>query len=373
MSATLPQELWDHELTTVQQPAADWLWHGFLARGNVTLLTAMNKSGKTTLLTLLLARRRQGGTLAGLAVQPGKTVVVSEEDPALWAERARRFDFGGNVCFVSRPFLSIPRPDQWHTLLARILQLREQHGLDLLVLDPLAPLLPCENNPRSVLETLMPLAALTRRGMAVLALHHPAKGPTALGLAARGSGALLGHVDISIELRHPGGNPLTRRRRCLALSRHTDTPRQLLLELNAEGTDYLVLAEEEQEDGFQANWEVLRLVFEDAPQKLTRGDILGEWPADFDRPSATALRKWLDRAVQRGLVVCEGSGRKADPFRYWFPAREAVWKQDIFYEVIERQRGELRLPFQSLTERKRICGETGSDLTRLDEEGGAER
>ena len=190
-------------------------------------------------------------------------------------------------------------------------------------------------------------------------------------MAARGSGALLGHVDISIELRHSGGNPLTRRHR-LALSRHADTPRQLL-ELNAEGTDYLVLAEEEQADCFPANWEVLRMIFEDAPQKLTRGDILGEWPADFDRPSVTALRKWLDRAVQRGLVVCEGSGRKADPFRYWFPAREEVWKQDLFYEMIERQRAELRLPFQSLTERKRSCGETGSDLTRLDEEGGAER
>jgi AAA domain len=38
-------------------PAAplSWLWHGYLAAGNVTLLTSQWKSGKTTLLAVLLA------------------------------------------------------------------------------------------------------------------------------------------------------------------------------------------------------------------------------------------------------------------------------------------------------------------------------
>ena len=49
------------------EPSADWLWHGFLARANLTLLTGMWKSGKTTLLSLLLSRRKTGGSLAGLA------------------------------------------------------------------------------------------------------------------------------------------------------------------------------------------------------------------------------------------------------------------------------------------------------------------
>jgi AAA domain len=33
-----------------------WLWHGFLGPGKVTLLTSQWKSGKTTLVSLLLAR-----------------------------------------------------------------------------------------------------------------------------------------------------------------------------------------------------------------------------------------------------------------------------------------------------------------------------
>jgi hypothetical protein len=85
----------------------------------------------------------------------------------------------------------------------------------------------------------MPLMALTRAGIALLLLHHPGRGYRPIGQAARGSGALLGHVDVSIEMRHPGGNPMTRRRRFLSLSRHAETPRKLLLEWSADGTDYL--------------------------------------------------------------------------------------------------------------------------------------
>ena len=93
MSAiTIPTEFWDNELATEHQPPVDWLWHGFVGGGNVTLLTSLWKAGKTTLLALLLARRKAGGMLAGLAVKPGKSVIVSEETRAVWSERFRRYD-----------------------------------------------------------------------------------------------------------------------------------------------------------------------------------------------------------------------------------------------------------------------------------------
>jgi hypothetical protein len=38
-----------------------WLWHGYLGPGKVTLLTSQWKSGKTTLVSRLLARAQQGG------------------------------------------------------------------------------------------------------------------------------------------------------------------------------------------------------------------------------------------------------------------------------------------------------------------------
>jgi hypothetical protein len=162
-------------------------------------------------------------------------------------------------------------------------------------------------------------------------------------------------------MRHPGGDPMTRRRRLFTLSRHRVTPRLLTLELDAAGTTYS-LVPETTEDQFNANWEPIRLVLAEAPQKLTRQDVILEWPAGFDQASATAVWRWLDTAVEQGLVRCEGSGRKSDPFRYWLPEREAIWQQDPLYRLMEEQRQSLKLPFESLRERKeklRQAGETG--------------
>jgi hypothetical protein len=215
-----------------------------------------------------------------------------------------------------------------------------------------------ENHARTMLEMLLPLRALLRADMGVLLLHHPGRGERALGQAARGSGALLGYVDVSIEMRHPGGEALTRRRRLFTLSRHPVSPRQLTLELDASGTTY-TLVPETAEELFETAWEPIRLVLADAPQKLTRQDILLEWPPGFDQPNAATVWRWLDRALEQGLIRCEGSGRRGDPLRYWLPEREAVWRQDPLFVVVEQQREELKLPFESLAERKEKLQQAG--------------
>jgi hypothetical protein len=336
---------------------------GFIARGCTTLLTSQWKAGKTTFLSMFLARRATGAPLAGLPVTPGKTAVVSEEPMSIWAGRIRQCGFGGNVCFFPQPFLSIPRPDEWQMLIDQIMAVHHSAGVDLVIIGPLAPFLRCESNAASMLETLLPLRALTRANMAVVLAHHPRKGAPPIGNAARGSGALLGHVDISIEMRHPGGDPLTRRRRFLALSRFTATPRQLLLELAADGTDYAPVADPLVDD-FLASWNYVLMVLEDAPQKLSRFDILAEWPPDFDKPAPATLQRWLRRAVESRLVQCEGTGRKAHPYCYWLPETEARWReQNPLYDRCQEQLRELKLPYRSLQEmRRRDRGDDGTGL-----------
>ena len=71
-----------------------WIWEGVVAAGAVTLLSAPEKVGKTTLLSLLLDRRRAGGDLLGRTVSSGKTVLCSEENERLWALRQPPLDFG---------------------------------------------------------------------------------------------------------------------------------------------------------------------------------------------------------------------------------------------------------------------------------------
>src|ERR1700730_16244236 len=71
-----------------------WLWDGLVAEDAVTLLSAPEKTGKTTLLSLLLDRRREGGQLLGRTVRPGRPILCSEENASLWALRQPPLDFG---------------------------------------------------------------------------------------------------------------------------------------------------------------------------------------------------------------------------------------------------------------------------------------
>src|SRR5207245_10822327 len=81
-----------------------WRWDGYLAPSNITLLTSQWKTGKTTLLGVLLARRAAGGTLAGRALKPGRTAVVCEEGEWHWEQRRRSLDFANDVAFYCQPF-----------------------------------------------------------------------------------------------------------------------------------------------------------------------------------------------------------------------------------------------------------------------------
>jgi hypothetical protein len=177
---------------------------------------------------------QQGGQLAGLAVAQGKAFVVSEESEADWRPRFQHLGIRDHVDLLCRPFLAQPTLDQWLALLDTAAALRQRRGTDLLVVDSLAAFLPAhtENSSGALLECLTPLQRLTKAGMGVLLPHHPRKGKTLAGQAARGNGALSSIVDVSIEMSYYSQpDDLDRRRRLLGFSRYRETPRHLLIEL----------------------------------------------------------------------------------------------------------------------------------------------
>jgi hypothetical protein len=96
----------------------------------------------------------------------------------------------------------------------------------------------------------------------------------------------------------------------------------------APGTFAFPLSHSFQEEEFTHNWERLRAVLEDAPQKLTRKQVLERWPADFPVPDASTLWRWLERAVGQRLVLRQGAGRSNDPYRYWLLGMEEEWRRD---------------------------------------------
>lgn len=324
----------------------DWLWQYYLAPGSLTLLTGQWKCGKTTLLALLLDRMRSGGSLLGFAVRPGKALVISEESREVWQRRFHKLGFGKHVCLICQPFSSKPTAAQWQALLGRIAELHDRFGFDLVVIDSLARFLPgcSENSSGLVLQHLHPLLELTRRGLAVLLVHHPTKGLIRPGQAARGSGALGALADITIEMHwYRGAADEDRRRRLLAWSRHDGTPLQLVIERNAEGTDYVNHGDEEQA-GFEEQWRILQDLLLAAQGKLTRQEVRERWPDGADRPAGNTLWRWLERAVAGGRVNRDGTGERDDAFRYWLPEAEERWRrEDPFYEMRAQAEADARV------------------------------
>jgi hypothetical protein len=326
----MPPLVWGQaDLSAAAGAPQPWLWQGYLAPGAVTLLTGQWKAGKTTLAAVLLARLKAGGELAGLPLAAGGAVVVSEEPPGHWARRSKQLDFGDHVGWFCQPFPGRPSLDEWDCFIGGIARLRDRREIALVVIDPLAAFFPSrgESNAACMYEALAPLRQLTRRGLSVLVLHHPGKGDPLVGQLARGSGALSAHADVLLEMRfHPRAADDDRRRWLEALSRFPETPRQKLIELNTDGTDYVSRGTFREEE-FAAHWEVLRGILAEAGWKYPRREVLRRWPKE-QRPDRASLGRWLERAVEMGLLRKDGMGKRNHPYRYWLPEREGPWRQD---------------------------------------------
>jgi hypothetical protein len=310
------------ELAASPLLAASWLWHGYLGAGKLTLLTSQWKSGKTTLVSILLARMARGGRLAGLPVSAGRALVVSEEGRTDWDRRCRTLKLGHHVGFFCRPFATRPTMPQWLGMIDALEERHAREGLALLVIDPLSLFLPgsSESSAVQTIEGLLPLRVLLAAGVSVLALHHPRKGRTQPGQAARGSGTLASQADIVLEMARLTDDETDRRRRLRGYSRYDDTPRDLVLELSADGKDYRAvegLVEPELAD----SWQVVRLILESFPLALRLRELLAYWPDEFRKPDKGTLARVLLRGVTQGVLTRTGTGFKNDPYRYQLAGR----------------------------------------------------
>jgi len=316
------------QLGEVSPNALEWLWMPYVARGMITLLTSRWKSGKTTLLSVLLAKQAQGGELAGSPVLPARSVVVSEESPAIWSIRQRRLGLGSHVQWLCRPFRGRPSVEQWLNLIEQVASAKP----DFVVFDTLGTLLPAmvENNASALTGVLDPIHQLTDQGAAVLLVHHPRKAGPNAELSPRGSGALTSFLDILCELDREPKAPLSdRRRRLRATSRLRDHSACTIV-LNDDETDYTVFVESQPTEGFDYGWPILKLVFEGHYVPLTREKILARWPQEHPKPSPVTLWRWLDRAVEEKLVACRGRGNRSIPHRFMLVGRQMIHDAMMF-------------------------------------------
>ena len=290
-----------------------WVWDGVIAHRAITLLSAPEKSGKTTLLSLLLDRRREGGQLLGKAVTAGHTIVCSEEEPDLWAYRQPPLDFGPDLEFC-KPMGAVPSRGRWRRYIDQMLD-RDERGFDLLVIDTVASFVPITHrNRRALAWALQELRMVCNEVTAVLLLNQ----------SKTLSRPLAAFADIVVDVKVPPGDRFTRRRIFEGVGRYPGALGRVVADLNAEGTDYVLCPKAElsplaaKGPGARGSslLDTVRLLLGEGPAPLTRDELLASWPTGAAIPSPETLWRVLSRGVEAGVLLRSGAGTRGEGFRY---------------------------------------------------------
>lgn len=300
----------------------------------MTLLSALWKAGKTTLLAHLLKALEEEGEFCGRPVLASRVLYVTEEHESKWAERRDELGLTDHIDFIIRPFHQKPTMPEWLVFLRDLRTSVQARPVDLLVFDVLSNLWPVrdENDATQVQAALMPLHVVAE-DVALLLVHHLRKGDGKEATGSRGSGALTAFVDTIIELRRFEAAARKDRRRVLTgYGRYDETPEELVVELTEarrerygtvfrtiEPARYVALGDHAAIRARQFEDRLLAAMPRSAPG-LTSGQILEV----LQQEHGTAVRRAslveaLDAWAEEGRVVCEGEGVRNDPYRYWTP------------------------------------------------------
>ena len=188
-------------------PAAKNLVPGLLIEGNLTLLYASVKTGKSRLLMGLLAALAPGGPkFCGMALKDTRTLLFSEEPPTVLGERVR--DFGvptGQHIVNTASALAMPPQEFADEVEAVHRKESDQHGnFGLIAVDTMGSFVSNRdwNDYSQTTAAMSPLRDLARRlpRVAILLLHHMNKQGGADWAGALGSTALAGNVDQIIRM-----------------------------------------------------------------------------------------------------------------------------------------------------------------------------
>jgi hypothetical protein len=298
--------------------AQPWLWDGYLAHGSITLLSALWKAGKTTLLAHLLKAMEEGGEFCGRSVGKGQVLYVTEESENRWARRRDALGLVDNVHFLIRPFRGRPDWSAWADFTLYLSACVQRDPVDLVVLDPLVNLWPVrdENDNAQVNSALLPLYGVAEKNGLLLA-HHVRKGDGQEGTASRGAGALTGFVDIIIELRRYNAAERKDCRRVLTgYGRDDETPDELVIELTEHGYQ---AHGDRGEVGILDLLPVIAGMLPDAVPGWTRNEVYDNWPEGKGKPHTARLLEALHRGARMGAWSEDGDGRRGSPYRFFRP------------------------------------------------------
>jgi hypothetical protein len=322
-SSKWPRPLSPEELA-VDDSGIDWISYGMIARGHITLASALMKSGKSTFLSCLLRALQDPPTgnsthlFCDRPVRECRTLVVTEESRRIWDKRCRALGLDGHASFLCRPLFNKPTIAEWSSFVGFIGEQAKALKCEHVVIDTISAFAPwkSENDSAEVQATMTPLNRLTEAGLAVSGFHHFGKVDGIEGRAARGSTALAAAADILLELRRYNPDDKHDRRRVLTgLGRFEEVPDEIVIRLNDDATAYTAEGDRKQTRSREMA-DAIRDALPGSPPGSTADEIHEDLPAGA-RPKKGDLRGILKAGAAVGNWQQTGTGKPAAPWRFW--------------------------------------------------------
>jgi len=314
----------------------DWLAPPWVAAGAITEVTGKAKaSGKTTWIMHMVAACLDGGEFLGQQMAETPVVYLTEERPATLREalsRAGLLERDDLHVMYWHDTLGVAWPD----VVAQAAAKCQQIGARLLVVDTLSQFAKLKGDDESAagaaLAALGPLQAAAAQGLGVLESRHERKGGGEVGESGRGSSAFAGAADVVLKLGRAEGAARPTIRKIEALSRFTETPENLVIELvdlfclapplrvvepnetKRPPSRYVALGTETAVALASAKQAVLDILPMSEADALDRKEIEAELP---DTVKAYALTNALRELRESGEAHYIGEGKRGNPYKYW--------------------------------------------------------
>jgi hypothetical protein len=154
-------------------------------------------------------------------------------------------------------------------------------------------------------------------GIAVLLVVHDRKSGGDVSDSGRGSSAFAGAADILISLRRPEGNGRPTLRQIQAISRFSETPMGMIIELTEDG----YVARGDARD--VATAEAKATILNSAPSSEDDASTLEHF-IEATGVSRTTAQKAVKELLEKRQLEQIGGGKKRDPFRYWAPRKDSA-------------------------------------------------
>lgn len=292
----------------------------YLAFGAITELDGKPKAaGKTTLILDLVGAVLDGRPFLGQPTVRGPVVMLTEQPTASLKAALVRATLTERDDFVLLSWADAAGTP-WPAVVVAARAKADDLGARVIVVDTLPQFAglrgDAENNAGDALEAIEPLQLLAADGFAILVSRHDRKAGGDVGDSARGSGAFTGAVDVVVGMSRNSQDARPTMRHLACLSRFSEPPPELVIEL-VNGRHVVLGTGDEELARARREHLLAALPEHDAPVRLEGIAV------ELDEKDK-AVRALLNELLADGAVARHGDGVRGKPYLWSRLLREAT-------------------------------------------------